>query len=166
MILLCVCYLKESYDAAKKNIILCIWCNEMCLCGLRTLVVYPWTQRYFTSFGNLYNAEAILSNSKVAAHGVVVLHGLDRAMKNMDDIKNTYAKLSVLHSAKLHVDPDNFRVCKHTAGRLPDHPDVQAAWQKLLAVVVSALADSIIKTSNIWGKTFLYFKDMTDNINT
>uniref|UniRef100_A0A673JVP2 Hemoglobin subunit alpha-like n=1 Tax=Sinocyclocheilus rhinocerous TaxID=307959 RepID=A0A673JVP2_9TELE len=109
--------------------------------ALVTLVVYPWTQRYFTSFGNLYNAEAILSNSKVAAHGVVVLHGLDRAMKNMDDIKNTYAKLSVLHSAKLHVDPDNFRVCKHTAGRLPDHPDVQAAWQKLLAVVVSALAD-------------------------
>uniref|UniRef100_A0A673M2Z9 Ankyrin repeat and SOCS box containing 14b n=1 Tax=Sinocyclocheilus rhinocerous TaxID=307959 RepID=A0A673M2Z9_9TELE len=24
-----------SYDVAKKNIILCIWCNEMCLCGLR-----------------------------------------------------------------------------------------------------------------------------------
>uniref|UniRef100_A0A673K0M4 Hemoglobin subunit alpha-like n=1 Tax=Sinocyclocheilus rhinocerous TaxID=307959 RepID=A0A673K0M4_9TELE len=154
MILLCVCYLKESYDAAKKNIILCIWyififilftfCMLYIMLYCRTLVVYPWTQRYFTSFGNLYNAEAILSNSKVAAHGVVVLHGLDRAMKNMDDIKNTYAKLSVLHSAKLHVDPDNFRVCKHTAGRLPDHrdcADVQAAWQKLLAVVVSALAD-------------------------
>uniref|UniRef100_A0A671SUF9 Peptidyl-prolyl cis-trans isomerase n=1 Tax=Sinocyclocheilus anshuiensis TaxID=1608454 RepID=A0A671SUF9_9TELE len=28
-------HLKGSYDAAKKNIILCIWCNEMCLCGLR-----------------------------------------------------------------------------------------------------------------------------------
>ena len=27
--------LKGSYDAAKNNIILCIWCNEMCLCGLR-----------------------------------------------------------------------------------------------------------------------------------
>uniref|UniRef100_A0A671PZM4 NCK-associated protein 5-like n=1 Tax=Sinocyclocheilus anshuiensis TaxID=1608454 RepID=A0A671PZM4_9TELE len=26
--------LKGSYDAAKKNIIWCIWCNEMCLCGL------------------------------------------------------------------------------------------------------------------------------------
>uniref|UniRef100_A0A673LCW3 Melanoma cell adhesion molecule a n=1 Tax=Sinocyclocheilus rhinocerous TaxID=307959 RepID=A0A673LCW3_9TELE len=26
--------LKGSYDAAKKNIILYIWCNEMCLCGL------------------------------------------------------------------------------------------------------------------------------------
>ncbi len=27
--------LKGSYDVAKKNIILCIWCNTMCLCGLR-----------------------------------------------------------------------------------------------------------------------------------
>ncbi len=24
-----------TYDVAKKNIILCIWCNAMCLCGLR-----------------------------------------------------------------------------------------------------------------------------------
>ncbi len=27
--------LKGSYDVAKNNIILCIWCNAMCLCGLR-----------------------------------------------------------------------------------------------------------------------------------
>ncbi len=27
-------HLKGSYDVAKKNIILCIWCNAMCLCGL------------------------------------------------------------------------------------------------------------------------------------
>ncbi len=27
--------LKGSYDVAKKNIILCIWCYAMCLCGLR-----------------------------------------------------------------------------------------------------------------------------------
>lgn len=51
-----------------------------------------------------------MANPMVAAHGIVVLHGLDRAMKNMDDIKNTYSELSVLHSEKLHVDPDNFRV--------------------------------------------------------
>ncbi len=28
-------HLKGSFDVAKKNIILCIWCNAMCLCGLR-----------------------------------------------------------------------------------------------------------------------------------
>ncbi|XP_036796956.1 hemoglobin subunit beta-like [Oncorhynchus mykiss] len=76
----------------------------------RCLVVYPWTQRYFGNFGNLYNAAAIQGKPMVAAHGKTVLHGLDRAVKNMDDIKATYAELSVLHSEKLRVDPDNFRV--------------------------------------------------------
>ncbi|KAM7387094.1 hypothetical protein PAMA_009627 [Pampus argenteus] len=76
----------------------------------RCLVVYPWCQRYFGNFGNLYNAAAISSNPMVAQHGTIILHGLDRAVKNMDDIKNTYAELSVLHSEKLHVDPDNFKV--------------------------------------------------------
>lgn len=72
--------------------------------------MYPWTQRYFGNFGNLYNASAIMANPNVAAHGIVVMKGLERALVNMDDIKGTYAELSVLHSEKLHVDPDNFRV--------------------------------------------------------
>uniref|UniRef100_A0A672K7U0 Hemoglobin beta embryonic-2 n=1 Tax=Sinocyclocheilus grahami TaxID=75366 RepID=A0A672K7U0_SINGR len=62
-------------------------------------------------------------------------------------IKNTYAELSVLHSEKLHEDPDNFRVfladcltivIAATMGT-SFTADVQAAWQKFLAVVVSAL---------------------------
>lgn len=79
----------------------------------RCLIVYPWTQRYFGAFGNLYNADAIKSNPNIAAHGITVLHGLDRAVKNMDNIKATYAELSALHSEKLHVDPDNFKVIFH-----------------------------------------------------
>ncbi|XP_039979597.1 hemoglobin subunit beta [Xiphias gladius] len=112
----------------------------------RCLVVYPWTQRYFGNFGNLYNAAAITSNPMVAAHGKVVLHGLDRALKNMDSIKETYAELSVLHSEKLHVDPDNFRLLADcltivVAARMGKNftGDVQAAFQKFLAVVVSSL---------------------------
>ncbi|XP_067224728.1 hemoglobin subunit beta-like [Chanodichthys erythropterus] len=114
----------------------------------RALIVYPWTQRYFAGFGNLYNAEAIMCNPMVAAHGTVVLHGLDKAMKNMDDIKNAYTDLalSVLHSEKLHVDPDNFRLLGDCltvviAANMGTSftADVQAAWQKFLAVVVSAL---------------------------
>ncbi len=31
----CLYNLKGSYDVAKKNNILCIWCNAMCLCGLK-----------------------------------------------------------------------------------------------------------------------------------
>lgn len=106
----------------------CIWCScffsgrkpvvshwgLQCSCVyclvLRCLVVYPWTQRYFGGFGNLYNAEAIMANPKVAAHGVVVLQGLETALKNMDNIKKTFAPLSVLHSEKLQVDPGNFQV--------------------------------------------------------
>nr|XP_020445102.1 hemoglobin subunit beta-2-like [Monopterus albus] len=76
----------------------------------RCLVVYPWTQRYFAKFGNLYNAEAISTNPHVAAHGKTVLGGLELAVKNMDNIKATLAELSVLHSEKLNVDPDNFKV--------------------------------------------------------
>ncbi|KAF3700012.1 Hemoglobin subunit beta-2 Beta-2-globin Hemoglobin beta-2 chain [Channa argus] len=113
---------------------------------VRCLVVYPWTQRYFGKFGNLYNAAAITSNPNVIAHGKVVLNGLQRAVKNMDNIKATYAELSVLHSEKLNVDPDNFKLLAEclsivVAAQLGKDftGDVQAAFQKFLAVVVSAL---------------------------
>ncbi|XP_012734002.1 hemoglobin subunit beta-like [Fundulus heteroclitus] len=112
----------------------------------RCLIVYPWTQRYFGSFGNLYNADAITSNPKVAAHGKVVLAGLEKAVKNMDDIKTTYKDLSVLHSEKLHVDPDNFNLLSDcltivVASQMGEAftADVQAAFQKFLAVVVASL---------------------------
>ncbi|XDV44612.1 hypothetical protein PO909_012865 [Leuciscus waleckii] len=128
----------------------------------RVLIVYPWTQRYFGGFGNLYSAEAIKSNPMVAAHGIVVLHGLDKAMKNMDDItvlkglekalknmdniKNTFTALSELHSEKLQVDPGNFQLLGDCltvvlARRMTTDftPDIQAAWQKFLSVVISAL---------------------------
>ncbi|XP_059203557.1 hemoglobin subunit beta-2 [Centropristis striata] len=112
----------------------------------RCLIVYPWTQRYFGSFGNLYNAAAIQANPLVAKHGTTILHGLDRALKNMDNIKQTYAELSVLHSEKLHVDPDNFKLLSDcltvvVAARMRKEftAEVQAAFQKFLAVVVSSL---------------------------
>uniref|UniRef100_A0A673AZV8 Hemoglobin subunit beta-1-like n=1 Tax=Sphaeramia orbicularis TaxID=375764 RepID=A0A673AZV8_9TELE len=112
----------------------------------RCLIVYPWTQRYFGGFGNLYNAEAIQTNPNLAAHGIKVLHGLDRAVKNMDNIKATYAELSVMHSEKLHIDPDNFRLLADCltiviAAKMGTAftADIQAAFQKFLSVVVNAL---------------------------
>ncbi|XP_061567305.1 hemoglobin subunit beta-B-like [Cololabis saira] len=112
----------------------------------RLLIVYPWTQRHFGSFGNLSNPAAIMSNPKVLAHGKVVMGGLETAVKNMDNIKNAYAKLSVMHSEKLHVDPDNFRtlaeiICVVVAAKFGTAftPAVQEALQKFLATVVSAL---------------------------
>ncbi|XP_029913532.1 hemoglobin subunit beta-like [Myripristis murdjan] len=113
----------------------------------RLLIVYPWTQRHFALFGNLSSPSAIMGNAKVSTHGKTVMGGLDRAVKNLDDIKNAYKALSVMHSEKLHVDPDNFRLLGDVAtvcvaakfGPSVFTPDVQEAWQKFLSVVVSAL---------------------------
>ncbi|KAI9526756.1 Hemoglobin subunit beta-1 [Dissostichus eleginoides] len=102
----------------------------------RCLIVYPWTQRHFGSFGNLYNAEAIMGNANVAAHGIKVLHGLDRGVKNMDDIKGTYAERSILHSKKLS---DCITIVVAAKMGHAFTGETQAAFQKFLAVVVSAL---------------------------
>ena len=72
--------------------------------------MYPWCLRYFGAFGNLYTAKDIIENPKIRAHGVKIVHGLDRALQNLDNLKETYKELSILHSETLHVDPDNFRV--------------------------------------------------------
>uniref|UniRef100_A0A3Q0T2K0 Globin domain-containing protein n=1 Tax=Amphilophus citrinellus TaxID=61819 RepID=A0A3Q0T2K0_AMPCI len=114
----------------------------------RLLIVYPWSQRYFKTFGDLSTNAAIMGNPKVAQHGKTVMGGLENAVKNMDNIKQTYASLSVMHSEKLHVDPDNFRALAECIslcvaakfGPAVFTAEAQEAWQKFLAVVVSALA--------------------------
>ncbi|XP_010126401.1 PREDICTED: hemoglobin subunit beta-like, partial [Chlamydotis macqueenii] len=69
------------------------------------------------------------------------------AVKNLDNIKNTFAQLSELHCDKLHVDPENFRLLGDiliivlAAHFTKDFtPECQAAWQKLVRVVAHALA--------------------------
>ncbi|KAI5628770.1 hemoglobin subunit beta-1, partial [Silurus asotus] len=114
----------------------------------RLLIVYPWTQRYFSSFGNLSNAAAISGNPKVAAHGKVVVGGLDKAVKNLDNVKGIYTKLSELHSETLHVDPDNFKLLAECLtvtlaakfGPSVFTPEVHEIWQKFLNVAVAALS--------------------------
>ncbi|XP_045413290.1 hemoglobin subunit gamma [Lemur catta] len=113
----------------------------------RLLVVYPWTQRFFDNFGNLSSASAIMGNPKVKAHGKKVLTSLGEAIKNMDDLKGTFAHLSELHCDRLHVDPENFKLlgnelvivlAKYFGKDFT--PQVQAAWQKMVAGVAIALA--------------------------
>ncbi|XP_059180343.1 hemoglobin beta embryonic-2 [Centropristis striata] len=112
----------------------------------RCLIVYPWTQRHFAALGNLYSAESICNNTKIAEHGTKILHGLDRALKNMDNIKAAYKELSTLHSETLHVDPDNFKLLAEIitiiiAAKMGSAftVETQAAWVKFMAVVVAAL---------------------------
>ncbi|KAF6333155.1 hemoglobin subunit beta [Rhinolophus ferrumequinum] len=68
----------------------------------RLLVVYPWTQRFFDSFGDLSSAAAVMGNAKVKAHGKKVLDSFSEGLKNLDNLKGTFAKLSELHCDKLH----------------------------------------------------------------
>lgn len=113
----------------------------------RLLVVYPWTQRFFDSFGDLSSASAVMSNPKVKAHGKKVLDSFSEGLQHLDSLKGTFAKLSELHCDKLHVDPENFRllgnvlVCvlaRHFGKEFT--PQVQAAYQKVVAGVATALA--------------------------
>lgn len=76
----------------------------------RVLIVYPWTERYFGTFGDIFTTTAILNNRKVAEHGKVLLRSLGKAVEDMDNLKTAYASLSRMHYEKLHVDPDSFRV--------------------------------------------------------
>ncbi|XP_030068618.1 hemoglobin subunit beta-2 [Microcaecilia unicolor] len=112
----------------------------------RLLVVYPWCQRYFTSFGNLGSEDSICHNAQVKAHGLKVLSSIAEAANHLSDIKGFYTKLSKHHSEKLHVDPANFmlfaRILLCTLARhcpkLFD-ADVQHACNKYLRVCADAL---------------------------
>ncbi|NWZ92947.1 HBB protein, partial [Nesospiza acunhae] len=141
-----------QWTAEEKQLITGLWGKvNVAECGAealaRLLIVYPWTQRFFASFGNLSGATAVLGNPKVQAHGKKVLTSFGEAVKNLDGIKNTFSSLSELHCDKLHVDPENFRLLGDIlVVVLAAHfgkdftPECQAAWQKLVRVVAHALA--------------------------
>ncbi|NP_001167483.1 hemoglobin subunit gamma 2 S homeolog [Xenopus laevis] len=112
----------------------------------RLLNTFPWTQRYFSSFGNLSSAEAIFHNEAVAAHGEKVVTSVGEAIKHMDDIKGYYAQLSKHHSETLHVDPANFKrfggclsiTLAHHFGE-EYTPELHAAYEHLFDVIADAL---------------------------
>ncbi|XP_025122293.1 hemoglobin subunit beta [Bubalus bubalis] len=113
----------------------------------RLLVVYPWTQRFFESFGDLSTADAVMNNPKVKAHGKKVLDSFSNGMKHLDDLKGTFAALSELHCDKLHVDPENFKLlgnvlvvvlARHFGKEFT--PVLQADFQKVVTGVANALA--------------------------
>lgn len=90
--------------------------------------MYPWTQRFFDSFGNLSSASAIMGNPRVKAHGKKVLTSLGDAIKNLDNLKAALAKLSELHCDKLHVDPENFKVSSGQAHTFILHLSQRHKW--------------------------------------
>ncbi|KAM3916432.1 hemoglobin subunit beta-2-like [Leptodactylus fuscus] len=113
----------------------------------RLLVVYPWTQRYFSSFGNLSNVTAVSGNAKVRAHGKKVLSAVGSAIQHLDDVKHHFAALSKSHAQELHVDPENFKRLGEVlvivlASKLGNSftPQVHASWEKFVNVLVAALS--------------------------
>nr|P86391.1 RecName: Full=Hemoglobin subunit beta-2; AltName: Full=Beta-2-globin; AltName: Full=Hemoglobin beta-2 chain; AltName: Full=Hemoglobin beta-II chain [Amblyrhynchus cristatus] len=140
------------WTAEEKQLITCLWGKvDVATIGGESLagmfVMYPWTQRLFSEFGNLSSPTAICGNPKVKAHGKKVLTAFGDAIRNLDNIKDTFAKLSELHCDKLHVDPENFKLLgKVLLIVLAGHygkdftPACHAAYQKLVNVVAHALA--------------------------
>ncbi|XP_011830569.1 PREDICTED: hemoglobin subunit epsilon-4-like [Mandrillus leucophaeus] len=111
------------------------------------LVVYPWTQRYFESFGYLGSDCAIMGNLKVKAHGKKVLISFVKAVMLMDDLKGTFTMLSDLYCNKLHVDPENFLLLSNVILIiLATHfskeftLQIQASWQEPTNAVANAVA--------------------------
>nr|AGT37210.1 hemoglobin beta chain [Ochotona collaris]AGT37211.1 hemoglobin beta chain [Ochotona collaris] len=113
----------------------------------RLLVVYPWTQRFFETFGDLSSASAVMGNPKVKAHGKKVMNAFSEGLNHLDNLKGTFAKLSELHCDKLHVDPENFKLLGNVVVVVLSHHlggefsrQAQAAWQKVVSGVANALA--------------------------
>ncbi|XP_021053271.1 hemoglobin subunit beta-H0 [Mus pahari] len=79
--------------------------------------------------------------------GKKVLTSLGLAVKHMDNLKETFAHLSELHCDKLHVDPENFKLLGNILMIVLSSyfgkeftAEVQAAWQKLVVGVATALS--------------------------
>nr|ACE80932.1 mutant beta-globin [Homo sapiens] len=104
----------------------------------RLLVVYPWTQRFFESFGDLSTPDAVMGNPKVKAHGKKVLGAFSDGLAHLDNLKGTFATLSELHCDKLHVDPENFRLLGQRAG-LCAGPSL---WQRIHPTSAGCLSES------------------------
>ncbi|NWR74546.1 HBRH protein, partial [Centropus unirufus] len=99
------------WTAKEKQLTASVWGKvSVEECGAEALArLLPWTQRFFSSFGTLSSPTAITGNPKVHAHGRKVLISFGETVKNLDNIKATFSKLSELHCEKLHMDPENFK---------------------------------------------------------
>ncbi|KAB0338652.1 hypothetical protein FD754_024426 [Muntiacus muntjak] len=112
----------------------------------KLLVVYPWTQRFFESFGNLASADAIMGNTKVKAHDKKILDSFTEGLMHVDHLKCVFVLLSELHCKNLHVSPENIRlhgkilvitVVQNFGKEFT--PEFLAAYQKVVAGVANAL---------------------------
>ncbi|KAG8432886.1 hypothetical protein GDO86_017226 [Hymenochirus boettgeri] len=106
----------------------------------RLFLSFPQTKTYFSHFDLSHGSKDLKS------HGGKVVKAIGSAAQHLDDIEHALSALSDLHAFKLRVDPGNFKMLSHAIQvTLAIHfsadftPDVQAAWDKFLAVVSTVL---------------------------
>ncbi|XP_059510200.1 hemoglobin subunit beta-like [Stegostoma tigrinum] len=103
----------------------------------RMFCVYPWTKRYFEN----------RKNFTVAGHAKTVSDALEKAVKNMDNVKAQFTEISKTHAEVLHVDSGSFHlltdcvIIAMASNRKPDFsPEVHSIWDKFFKVVVDAIS--------------------------
>lgn len=74
------------------------------------LVAYPQTKTYFSHWGA---GELVPGSAKVKKHGAIIMGGIGKAVKGIDDLNGTLSALSDLHAFQLRVDPANFKVTEN-----------------------------------------------------
>ncbi|XP_040210477.1 hemoglobin subunit alpha-3-like isoform X2 [Rana temporaria] len=106
----------------------------------RLLLSFPQTKTYFTHF------DQTPGSADLQTHGGKIMNALAGAAHHLDDLAGNLSTLSDLHAYNLRVDPGNFALLNHTiqvvlASHFPGDftPEVQAAWDKFLAIVSAVL---------------------------
>ncbi|MGG6532938.1 hemoglobin subunit alpha-B-like [Siniperca chuatsi] len=109
----------------------------------RMLVAYPQTKTYFSHWGDLSP-----ESPQVKKHGAVIMTGVAKAVKNIDDLAGALCTLSELHAYKLRVDPANFKILAHNlilvmAMYFPADftPEVHVSIDKFLQSLAWALSE-------------------------
>ncbi|XP_030264573.1 hemoglobin subunit alpha-B [Sparus aurata] len=110
----------------------------------RMLVAYPQTKAYFSHWGTDLN----VNHPSVQKHGAVIMTGIARGVKYIDDLTNGLSALSELHAFKLRVDPGNFKILAHNlivviASYFPADftPEAHVSFDKFLMRLAFALSE-------------------------
>nr|ACO51559.1 Hemoglobin subunit alpha-3 [Aquarana catesbeiana] len=106
----------------------------------RLFLSFPQTKTYFPHF-DLTPGSADLNK-----HGGKIINALAGAANHLDDLAGSLSSLSGLHAYNLRVDPGNFPLLARIiqvvlATHFPGDftAEVQAAWDKFLALVSAVL---------------------------
>ncbi|XP_070779324.1 hemoglobin subunit alpha-B-like [Enoplosus armatus] len=110
----------------------------------RMLVAYPQTKTYFSQWGTDLTPET----PQVKKHGAVIMSGVAKAVKCIDNLSSGLSSLSELHAFKLRVDPANFKILAHNiilvmAMYFPADftPEVHVSVDKFLQSLAWALSE-------------------------